>query len=274
MLKKFPRKLSIIWLQGESEIPKQSFRNNISKWKSLNPDWKVEIVDDSGLRKACEMYSDECLATYDSLDLLHLKVDFGRYVLMYNTSCMYVDMDMSPVKPIESNQQILDLINSYEVGNSEHILGLSVLNLDVIESFIYNGTSKLVNNAMMLCSNRHPTIKRLIDTVISNVNKNIEYNSSFDKIQNLTGPTFFNNFFNDMNFTGVFLFPCETFEPAPASGKYVLSKQTVAVHIMEMSWVPKYIQYLVRFYYLIKPIMILTAICYIIKLTIDYIMKE
>lgn len=274
MKKHFPRKLSIVWLQGESEIPKQSFKDNITKWKSLNPDWKVEVIDDSGLRHACKMYSDECLNVYDSMDLLHLKVDFGRYVFMYNTSSMYVDMDMYPVKPIESNVLVRNLIGSYESGESEHVLGLSVLNLDLVESFIYNGTTKLVNNAVMLCSNHNPVIKNLIDTIIKNFNRKEKYNSTFDKIQKLTGPTFFNKFFNDINFKDIFLFPCETFEPAPASGSYVLSSQTVAVHIMEMSWVPIHMQYLVKFYYYIKPMLILFIICYIVKMIIDYIMKK
>lgn len=270
----FERKLSIIWLQGEDQIPKQSFKDNIEKWKLLNPQWKVDVVDDSALRQACKMYSNDCLDVYDSLNLLHLKVDFGRYVLMYNTSSMYVDMDMCPVKPIESNKLVKQFIDSYESTESEHVLGLSVLNLDILESLIYNGTTKFVNNAMMICSKSHPIIKKLIDTIISNFNQNKEYSSEFDKIQKLTGPIFFNNFFNNINFKNISLFPCETFEPAPASGKYVVSSQTVAIHKMEMSWVPKHIQYIVKFYYFIKPTFIFIVICYLVKTIIDYIMKQ
>lgn len=78
----FPKRLGMVWFQGESAITEPSFRENISNWRTLNPDWEVVVLDDEMLRRICYRYSAACGAQYDRFERMHEKIDFGRYVAL------------------------------------------------------------------------------------------------------------------------------------------------------------------------------------------------
>ena len=50
----FIKKIAIVWFQGEQNIPKSIFKENLRNWRLLNPDWQVDLVDESMLKKACQ----------------------------------------------------------------------------------------------------------------------------------------------------------------------------------------------------------------------------
>lgn len=271
-MRKFPKILSMVWFQGEENISQQIFKENIKNWKLLNPDWKINIVNDDGLRKACSNYSEDCLAVYDSFDLLHLKIDFGRYVLLYNTCTMYVDMDCYALKSLDRSDDLNILINKYINNEIDNVIGLSTINLDSFESYIFIGNSFTINNAIMISSPKNPVIKLLIDLIIKeNLHDFKNYSNDFSRIQNITGPVIINKFFkqfikNPKYDCYIKIFPYYIFEPNQPFGDYDIKDSTIAIHKFEMTWISNNLKNLMRFYYKIKIFLVIFIIFIIIYL--------
>jgi mannosyltransferase OCH1-like enzyme len=267
----FNKNIFICWFQGQQHLNTHSkariFNENVKNWQILNPSWKLHFVSNDELRNACKTFSKECLETYDSFDLLHLKIDLGRYVLLYLYGGIYVDMDMYVLRGLHTSIIINSLIKK---ASKKHILGLSSLNLDTHESLLFIGKQQVLNNAMMLSTPKHPLISLMIKSVISNYKKQTAFeNNSYDIIQNITGPVFMNKFFsNYINTPSLFhihVFPHYFFEPSPAYGNSDIREETIAIHKMEMSWVPSHLKHFINFYYKIKPYIFIPIIFLIVK---------
>jgi len=274
MKRAFPKIISIVWLQGEQNIPKDVFRENLRNWGLLNPDWTVNLVDEDGLRDACKKYSDECLQVYDSFDLMHLKIDFARYVLLYNTCTMYVDMDCYALRSLDGSSDITRLIERYINKDVEHVIGLSTVNINSFESCMFIGENKTINNAIMISSPKNPVIKSLIDTIITKNKKSVKQieTNNYYRIQKITGPIFINKFFqkfikNPTYNCYIELFPHYIFEPAEPFGQCDIRDSTVAIHKFEMSWISNNFKNLLEFYFKIKPALIVIPIVLVIYLT-------
>jgi mannosyltransferase OCH1-like enzyme len=265
----FNKNIFICWFQGQqhlnTHVKATIFNENVKNWKLLNPSWKFHFVSNKELRYACKLFSKECLQLYDSFDLLHLKIDLGRYVLLYLYGGIYVDMDMYVLRGLDTSSIIKQLIKK---SHKKHILGLSSLNLDIHESILYIGRRKVLNNAMMISTPHHPLLSLMIKTIIK-TSKIYLHTNSFDTIQNITGPIFVNKFFSTFIDTPslfyIEIFPHFIFEPSPAYGNSDIQNNTVAIHKMEMSWVPSYIKYLINFYYTIKPYIFILLVFYFVK---------
>lgn len=268
----FNKNIFICWLQGEKHLnthPKSIlFNENVKNWKLLNPDWNVKLVSNADLRNACKIFSKECLELYDSFELIHLKIDLGRYVLLYLYGGMYVDMDMYILRSLQTSKKIQQLLD--KVNSNKHILGLSTLNLDYQESFIYIGRPMVINNAMMISTKQNPLLFLAIRTIIV---KSYKYKDSniYSKIQNSTGPVFINKFFSkfiDYPLVNtqfhIEIFPHYYFEPIPPDGYADIQDETIAIHKMELSWIPPYIKYSIRLYYKIKPFILYIIIQFVI----------
>jgi len=264
---KFVKNIFQCWLQGKENINKNIFKQNMHNWEILNNDWNYKLVDEGELRKACKLFSKECLNTFNSFDLLHLKVDFGRYVLIYIYGGVYVDMDMYILRNLSSSKDIQDLIN---ISNTKHVLGLSSLNINHLESIFFCGRNKVINNAIMFSSPENPILKKLISSIISN--KNI-YKYNYERIQKTTGPLFINNFLGkyiDYNYKNYFIkvFPHYYFEPYTPYGLCDINDNTLTIHKMEMSWISNNIKFFIKLYYDFKNniyIIFILIIIYILR---------
>ena len=249
---RFVKNIFQCWLQGEDKITKDIFKQNVYNWKSLNNDWNYKLVDENDLKIACKLFSQECLNTFNKFDLLHLKVDFGRYVLIYIYGGIYVDMDMYILRNLSSNKDIKTLI---DMSTTKHVLGLSSININKIESLFFCGRNRVINNAMMLSSPRNPILKRIIKNIINNNNN---YKNSYEKIQKTTGPIFINNFlakYIDNQYKNHFIhvFPHYYFEPyTPYGTACDINDNTISIHKMEMSWVSNDIKFFIKLYYNLK----------------------
>lgn len=258
------KNIFICWLQGQEHLnthPKASlFNENIKNWQLLNPDWNVKLVSDTDLRNACKTFSKECLELYDSFDLIHLKIDLGRYVLIYLYGGMYVDMDMYVLRSLKTSAKFQKLLDNAK--SDKHILGLSTLNLDFQESFMFIGRPDVINNAMMISTKKNPLLFLAIQTIISKSNK-YSTSNSYHKIQHSTGPIFINKFFSkfiDHPLSNtkfhIELFSHYYFEPSPPQGHSDIREETIAIHKMELSWIPSHIKSSIKLYYKIKPLVL------------------
>jgi mannosyltransferase OCH1-like enzyme len=258
------KNIFICWLQGQEHLNKQPkaslFNENLKNWQLLNPDWNVKLVSNTDLRNACKTFSKECLELYDSFDLIHLKIDLGRYVLIYLYGGMYVDMDMYVLRSLKTSAKFQQLLDNAK--SDKHILGLSTLNLDLQESFMFIGRPSVINNAMMISTKKNPLLFLAIQTIISKAKKYSNINS-YSKIQNSTGPVFINKFFskfidhplNNTKFH-IELFSHYYFEPSPPQGHSDIREETIAIHKMELSWIPSHIKSSIKLYYKIKPLVL------------------
>ena len=277
----FNKNIFICWLQGEEHLnthPKANlFNENLKNWQLLNPDWKVKLVSDAELRNACKAFSKECLALYDSFNLIHLKIDLGRYVMLYLYGGMYVDMDMYVLRSLKTSTKVQELLN--KASKDIHVLGLSTLNLDYQESFMFIGRPTVINNAMMISTKKNPLLFLAIQTIISKSKKFTNVNS-YSKIQHSTGPVFINKFFSkfiDHPLTKQFyieIFPHYYFEPTPPRGYSDIREETIAIHRMELSWIPPHIKSSIKFYYKIKPLILPIVLPFVVIYLYKYLSHQ
>ena len=270
----FVKNIFICWFQGRDHLDKLNtnksllFKENVKNWQLLNPTWNCNLVDDNDLRKACSLFSKECLDTYDSFDEMHLKIDLGRYVLIYLYGGIYVDMDMYILRGLETLPKIREVINK-----NKHVLGVSSLNLNKYESLVFVQNTKMLNNATMLSSPKNPILFNMIVDIIKNA-QIYKDQIGFLKIQYITGPMFFNKFLykylngNNTNEydtnENITVFPHYIFEPSPAYGDSDIRGDTIAIHKMEQTWVSDELKLLSNVYYKIKPYFLLIILLIVI----------
>lgn len=251
----FQKNIFIVWYQTDISTIKELYLNNIKNWQYLNDEWNVQLINQHHLRNACKKFSKECLHMYDSFDLMHLKIDLGRYVYLYLYGGIYVDIDCYAFRSLNSSQFIKKLIDKYNQTN-ENILGLSTINLNKFESFIFTHNFTTINNAIMMSNKENSILKKLINSIINSISNSYLY-TNFNKIQNTTGPIYINKFFNKEkhNESHIILFPHTVFEPTPPLGNKCYSyitDDTIAIHQFTMSWISNEFKLLINLYNNIK----------------------
>lgn len=264
----FSKNIFQVWFQGCDKITRPEYLQNIKNWKMLNPNWKYACLGDSELRQACATFSQECLNTYDYFDIMHLKIDFGRYVVLYLNGGIYADMDAYAMRSLDSSVHVQELIEKSKTGF--HVLGLSMINMDVLESLVTVGYTHTINNAIMMATPRNPVLKDFIETIIAKAQVNNTYYMSSIKVNVLTGPLHFNRYFKpliehppDGNYIQVF--DNQVFEPCKMNNCNI-TKNTISIHEMELSWVSKNVKMAHDGYYAIKnylPLLLIVPLIYI-----------
>jgi mannosyltransferase OCH1-like enzyme len=261
MSNSFPKNIFQVWYQGCNNITRDDFKINIQNWKDFNPQWNYNCVDNKFIEDACKQFSEECYYLYKQSNLMHMKIDLGRYVLLYLYGGMYADIDAYILRPLEHSNKIKELIDIYEKQN-KNVIGLSSINLNVLETFFvtYSFQSFTLNNAIMFSSPKNPTLKRFIESIIVNIKNHLKDNSdSYSHVQNTTGPRIFNNFFtNNKNTfdTNIIVFEPSIFEPCSAENYCTINENTISIHVFEKSWIPSTMHYIAHIYYFFKPYII------------------
>jgi len=267
-MNKYPKNIFQVWMQGYDNIPKKIFKENVRNWQLLNPDWNYYFLDEKSLRENCRQFSPECLKTFDSFDVMHLKIDFGRYVTLYLYGGIYCDMDMYAFRSLSGSEHVQEFIKPFESGETPHVLGVSIINVSRFETLaIYSMITSFINNSVMLSTAKNPVLYEFITQIIKK-SRNIQSQSDYNKIQELTGPIALNKFIYDNNIN-VYKFPHYIFEPAPAVGDADIRDSTIAIHKMELSWLSPLIKKCVNGYYNLKyyiPIIFLLIIIIILLL--------
>jgi len=249
----FPKNIFQVWFQGCSKVSKQVYAENMKSWMMLNPSWKYSCISDKELRQACAKFSSEALATYDAFDAMHLKIDFGRYVVLYLYGGIYVDMDAYALRSLDTSKDVVDIMSQY--NEHTHILGLSTLNLAYSEALIMVGHTTMINNAIMISSPQNPILKTFIEKIIDRA-KTIKYNVKWVKISHTTGPNFLNQFVwpyiaNPPHNVVIKLFSNDIFEPCLIPNCNI-TDNTISIHSMEITWFPTYLKYLRDLYQYLK----------------------
>jgi hypothetical protein len=82
-----------------TDVPKAMARN-IEKIKSMNPEYNYQFYTDDDCRKfLMDNFGVNYVNAFDVLVSGAFKCDFWRYAVLYVNGGVYMDMDLSPVKP-------------------------------------------------------------------------------------------------------------------------------------------------------------------------------
>jgi mannosyltransferase OCH1-like enzyme len=276
MIKKYPKNIFQVWYQGCDKIEREEFKINMQNWKEMNPDWNYNCVDDKFMDNACLQFSKECQILYNKTKIMHIKIDLARYVLLYIYGGMYVDIDAYILRPLNYSNRVNEIIKKYEIEKT-HVIGLSQLKLDALESLFLSQKMISYNNAIMFSSPRNPALKRFIEFILRKIRSNIDSKlDNYFVVQKSTGPMIFNQFFGDkkeLYDTEVVIFNPSIFEPCDVGQNCEIGNETIAIHLFERSWLPRYAKVISDVYYVIKPI-ILPLIIILFILFIQRIYKK
>lgn len=270
----FPKHIYQVWYQGCSQVSKQVYLENMKTWRLLNPTWKYSCVSHHELRTACAKFSPECVEAYDRFQHMHMKIDLGRYVLLYLYGGIYVDMDAYTLRGLDNSSYITNLIERYET-NKMHVLGVSSMNIKPWESMIVVGQKQYLNNAVMLSSPGNPLLKAFIKSILERAKTN-SGGDPYIQVTKTTGPHHFNKFFGPHIIStpaNVFIkvFPPEVFEPC-RKNKCNITEDTLSIHAMDATWIPSWFKCTYSLYWWVKEnIAIILVLIIVIMFTHSYL---
>lgn len=128
-----PRIIHQTWKSKVNIPPKlQAFQQSV---RSLHPNYEFRLYDDNDLRNIVQETVPQYLEKYDSFGKNIERVDFARYAMLYKYGGIYLDMDISSLKPLD------DFVNMNKVvfgtEPKEHMR-------------LYPGYNYMVCNAVMI----------------------------------------------------------------------------------------------------------------------------
>ena len=144
-------------------------------------------------------------------------------------------------------------------------IGGGIRKISDIKDALNSGADKIAINTQAI---KTPNI------ISTNIKTN--YSSNFSKICSTTGPIALNNWFkntSNLNDTELILFPPNVFEPCdPGNTNCILDKDTISIHLFEMSWISPSLLNLFLFYFKIKsfllPVIFIILFIYFTKLSV------
>jgi mannosyltransferase OCH1-like enzyme len=178
--------------------------------------------DEKSLRRECEKFSPEALAKFDGFDKMIQKIDFGRYVVLYNYGGVSVDCDVECLRPLDK----IPGLDRYDFIISKNSLTRLENNAC---SFGLSRDLVIINNATLCCSKEHPIMKHLIEFLIENESWNEDIGLD---TQLKTGPLILSVFFNAyLDNPDISIVDSEVFEPFGN-----ITRRTILNHKYDQTW--------------------------------------
>ena len=159
-----------IWFQGWDKLPTK-YEENVALLESMNKNFKHMKWDEQSLRKECAKISDAVVKKFDSFPYMIQKIDFGRYVVLYNYGGISVDTDMKSLKSLEETPSFYDV---------DFIVSHGAFSTSFLE---------IVNNALIMCKQNHQIMLELIQNIIdNNISESYFFSNHVMYIFYTTGP--------------------------------------------------------------------------------------
>lgn len=208
-----------VWFQGWDKLP-EKYREDAEKLSNFNQNWEHKKWDEHSLRAECEKFSPDALLKFEEFTNMIHKVDFGRYIVLYNHGGVSVDCDSECLRPLEK----VPGIDRYDL-----ILGKNSLTKleNNVASYGLSRDLVIVNNATLCCSKENPLMKQFIEFLIKNESWNEDL---LLDTQLKTGPLALSVFFN-RHIDDVLILDSDVFEPFGN-----VTKRTVLNHKYDQSW--------------------------------------
>ena len=157
-----PKIIHEIWFQGWNNLP-EKYQKNVKSVQNQNPDWQFKTWDNDSLRAAISTIGQDYLNKYDGFKIMHQKIDFGRYAVLYLYGGVSVDTDAYALKSFNNTPSLQTSNFIVSVGDA--------------------GTK--VNNAIIFVSQGNPLMKELLTEITDNCTK---FETDFSCIVDLTLP--------------------------------------------------------------------------------------
>lgn len=221
------KNIHFIWYQGWNNFP-EKFSSNVQSVIRLNPTWKVYKWDDASMQTELKNSDPKYLNTYNSFSLLHQKIDYFRYFILYKLGGVSIDSDITAIKSFDSVPGIDT--DDFIVSEKPH--------------------SKSINNATIFASKNNPILKYVIDNISTSPCKTHE--SNYYCIQRTTGPRAFNKLLKDSG-GKITVLDKSFLEPCAGSDPYCSIKpNTVLNHEHQLSWVSPTNKDLIKVYFFVN----------------------
>jgi mannosyltransferase OCH1-like enzyme len=216
-----PKVTHQIWFQGWKNLP-DKYAGHEEKLSFLNQNWEHMKWDEESLRSECATFSQDALEKFDSLSEMIQKVDFGRYVVLYNHGGVSVDCDAECLRPLDR----IPGLDRYDF-----IIGRNPLNRleNKVSSFGLSKDLVIVNNATLCCSKENAFMKSFIEFLI----KNESWNEDPMLDTHLkTGPLIVSIFINKhLDNPDINIVDSDVFEPWGN-----VTRRTILNHTYDQSW--------------------------------------
>ena len=221
-----------IWMQGWENLP-EKFQENVAGLHETNPGYSHMKWDDQSLKEQCAKFSKECAEKYDSFEHLHSKVDFGRYVVLYNYGGISIDTDMVALSPIDNTPDLDDgdfFIS--EITYPGNLIGLK-------------------NNAVIICKPQNSVLKDGITRIIEDKRASKDFKMKEEYINETTGPGFMSKLVSEHK-DKVKVLSYKYYEPCSPKDPYCEIPETAIMdHQHELSWTSSVYQFFIWLMYFI-----------------------
>ena len=147
---------------NKSKIPKK-YKKNSKSWILNNKGWKYILWNSAMIDTFLFSYYPDLLPYYKKFDLMIMKIDFIKYVILYHYGGIYCDIDticlkdINPLLKYYSNANVI-LTEVPPFTNFERLI------ISISGNLNYN--TKYLNNGIILSKKKHPFWMKVINNII------------------------------------------------------------------------------------------------------------
>ena len=87
-----PKTIHQIWFQGADKI-KPNLVEYHNSWKTMNPEYNIIVWDEPKIDNLMQKQPDLIKSQYFSYSKMIQKIDYAKYVILYNYGGIYMDME-------------------------------------------------------------------------------------------------------------------------------------------------------------------------------------
>lgn len=166
-----------------SNIPDKYKKNSLS-WINKNKKYKYFLWNEKSIKELLFLYYNNLLPVYDNLELMIMKIDFAKYIILYHYGGMYCDLDTLCLRNIDPlfyyyKKYNIILTKTPEFTKLEKFFLSNILNKNYKKNFI--------NNGIIISNKKHPFWLDLISNITKSYNKYPFFLHTLN-IFNRTGP--------------------------------------------------------------------------------------
>lgn len=184
-----PKILHQVFLLGWDAVPAQIRNDHVPSLRARNPDWEYRFFDSAAAKKFIEEnYGTGMLQIYESIDPAYYAArgDLLRYLIIYATGGVYIDMKSDAVRPLDALIRPNDafLLSQWPTDQS-HRYGSAGRHPEL--SHIPGGEYQ---QWFIIASRGHPFLRAVIERVIANLTSYHPFKDGVGAhgVLNVTGP--------------------------------------------------------------------------------------
>jgi len=234
-----PKLIHIIWWQGIDKIPNK-FKYNINSWKNKNPNYTVKLWDEKNIGKEFSNFHMNKIRSYKKMIQ---KIDYSKYVIMYNYGGCYVDIDMI-------------CNDSLDIYLDQNKINVSLFYFTKIKIY------PIINNGFIACKKNNENILKILNEC--NKYADNDYLIHELTVMKTTGPLLFNEILinsDDINILNSDIIYESNIQEYGLNN----NKGKLACHLHEFSWINQNLLFFIKLYVIfnqnIDNIVIFIIIC-------------